>query len=94
MTISQFDNSYEAKARAANRAAAQQRYFMTYRGEWQATRLAATNGLLYGGAYGAAAGLVSGIYSRQLSHVPKGALALGVPYAAVMSISTLYRMDM
>ena len=90
----QFDNSYEQKAKAANQLAASQRYMMEYRGEWQATRFAVINGLLYGGMYGAAGGTLLAIQRRQMRHIPRGAAMIGVPYAAFLGISSLYRMDM
>ena len=90
----QFDDSYEQKARQANVMAAQQRYMMEYRGEWQATRLAAVNGLLYGGGFGALLGVGAAISSRRMYQIPRYAALFGVPYSAFLSISTLYRMDM
>ena len=90
----QFDNSYEQKAKQANQLLAKQNYMMEYRGEWQATRFAVLNGLLYGGGYGAVIGTGMAIHQRQFRHIPRVAALVGIPYATFLGISTLYRMDM
>ncbi len=90
----QFDNNYEAKARAANQLAAKQNYFMQTRGEWQGTKLAVLNGALYGGMYGGAFGTLAAIQSRQMRLIPRYAAYVAVPYSAFLGISSLYRMDL
>ena len=69
------------------------RYFTQQRGDWQVTRLAVMHGLYSGAVYGGSFGLAMAIYKRQMRQIPMYAAALGVPYAAFLGISTIYRMD-
>ena len=61
--------------------------------DWQVSRKAFMHGLHSGAVYGGTAGLIMAIYKRRLSYIPKYALGLGLPYATLLSWSTIYRMD-
>ena len=67
--------------------------FVQQRGDWQVTRLAVIHGLYSGAVYGGTLGLGMAIYKRQMGQIPRYALGFGIPYAAFMGISTIYRMD-
>ena len=87
-----FDESYVAKSMSYNTLRAN-RSFILQRADWQVTRLAIQHGLYSGMVYGGSAGLVMAIYKRQMRYIPMAAAGLGVPYAAFLAISTVYRMD-
>ncbi len=55
--------------------------------------MAVMHGLYSGAVYGGSLGLAMAIYKRQMRQIPMYAAALGVPYAAFLGISTIYRMD-
>ena len=87
-----FDESYAQKAIAYNTLRSD-RYFLQQRAEFQTTQLAVIHGLYSGCVYGGGAGLISAIYTRKMRQIPKGAALVGIPYAAFLGISTIYRLD-
>ena len=88
-----FDEKYIAQSMSYNTLRAN-RTFTQQKGEYQVTRLAFMHGLYSGAVYGGAVGLASAIYKRQMRQIPLWALGVGVPYAAFLAGSTIYRMDM
>ena len=66
---------------------------MQQRGDWMVTKKAIEHGLLSGAIYGGSLGLMIAVYKRQMRYIPKTALLFGLPYSAVLGISTAYRMD-
>ena len=87
-----FDESYAAKGMAYNTLRANG-MFKQQRAEFMSTRLAIQHGLYSGCVYGGGLGLGMAIYKRQMRQIPYGAAMVGIPYAAFLGISTIYRLD-
>mmetsp|Transcript_24687 Transcript_24687/g.33017 ORF Transcript_24687/g.33017 Transcript_24687/m.33017 type:complete len:100 (-) Transcript_24687:169-468(-) len=87
-----FDESYVTQSMPYNTLRANNR-FVQQTADWQVTRLAVMHGLYSGAVYGGGMGLGMAIYTRQMRYIPKYALYVGLPYAAFLGISTVYRMD-
>ena len=87
-----FDDDYAKKGVAYNTIRSSG-YFLQQRGDWLVTRKAIEHGLVSGAIYGGSIGAVIAVYKRQMRYIPKTALLIGVPYSAILGISTVYRMD-
>ena len=62
-------------------------------GYYQGTRKAFTDRFIEGAVVGSGAGLLSGVYYRRISHVPKFAFAWGLGYGAFCASSQWFRFD-
>ena len=63
-------------------------------GHYQGTFVAFKESFANGALVGASLGLVSAIYYRRFSLIPKYAVVAGTSFGSVMTASQMYRMDL
>ena len=88
-----YDAEFAAKGQVYNEVLANQRSFVQTRGEYQALRANAMNGLYTGSYYGGLLGIGRAIQMRNLKVIPVTSAACGVAYAGYLCSSLWFRMD-
>ena len=85
-TGSNYDQSYQKSALAHNQAGSS-RALSFYSGHYQGTKYAFTESFKSGAMVGAGLGLLSAVYYRRVSLIPKYSLFVGGSFGTTMAIS-------
>ena len=91
--MSNLDANYENQARAYNyaRAGGLGTY---YRGHFQGTGEAFKIGFKDAFPIGVGLGVLSGVHYRQVMHIPRVALGVGLANGVLMTVAQLYRFEL
>ena len=91
--MSNLDANYQKQALAYNQARSAG-LGVYYRGHFQGTGQAFKIGFKDAFPVGAGLGVISGVYYRQIMHIPRVAMGFGLANGLLMMTSQLYRFEM